>query len=167
MDDRNMGHSLGAADYLTKPVDRNRLLNILKKRCHAADPGVALVAEDDAATREMLRRTLEKGGWTVMEAANGREALESVAKIRPGLIVLDLMMPETDGFEFLAELRQHPEWQSIPVVVVTAKDLTEEDRLFLNGSMFLSGCVKRVLQKGSFSRDDLLREVRDLVANVN
>jgi len=77
-------------------------------------------------------------------------------------VLLDLMMPEMDGFEFLAELRQRWRWRDIPVVVITAKDLTEEDRLFLNGSLLLSGCVKRVLQKGSFRLDDLARQVRDL-----
>ncbi len=163
VEDRNLGYALGAADYLTKPLDRDRLLTTLRKHCRAAAPGLALVVEDDSATRDMFRRMLEKDGWGVAEAANGREALDCVAQGRPRLILLDLMMPGMDGFEFLEELRQHPEWRSIPVVVVTAKDLTPEDRLFLNGSLLLGGCVKRVLQKGSFRRDELLREVRDLV----
>ncbi len=74
-------------------------------------------------------------------------------------------MPEMDGFEFLRELREHPEWKSIPVVVVTSKDLTPEERMFLNGSLLLSNCVKGVMQKGSFNRDELLREVRELVSH--
>jgi signal transduction histidine kinase/DNA-binding response OmpR family regulator len=165
IDDKNLGYALGASDYLTKPLERDRLGDVLRKRINATS-GTVLVAEDEVATREMLRRVLEKGGWGVVEAANGRQALEVVARERPALILLDLMMPEMDGFEFLQELRQHPEWQSIPVVVLTAKDLTEEDRLFLNGSLLLSGCVKRILQKGNFSLDLLLREVRDLMANT-
>jgi CheY-like chemotaxis protein len=107
---------------------------------------------------------LEKDGWEVQEAENGRAALECVKARQPALILLDLMMPEMDGFEFIAELRQNPEWKTIPVVVITAKELTREDRLFLNGSLLLSGCVKRVLHKGKFSRDELLREVRNLVS---
>jgi CheY-like chemotaxis protein len=103
----------------------------------------------------------------VFEAANGREALACVANRRPSVILLDLMMPEMDGFEFLGELRQNPEWQSIPVLIITAKELTEEERLFLNGSLLLSGSVKRILKKGSFSREQLLREVRDLVARTD
>jgi CheY-like chemotaxis protein len=166
IDDKNLGYALGASDYLTKPLERDRLLNIIRKRCGAASSGQVLVAEDEPATREMLRRVLEKSGWTVVEAVNGREALEIVTRQRPALVLLDLMMPEMDGFEFLDELRQRPELQSIPVVVLTAKDLTEEDRLFLNGSLLLSGCVKRVLQKGNFSLDTLLHEVRDLMAKV-
>jgi signal transduction histidine kinase/CheY-like chemotaxis protein len=165
IDDKNLGYALGASDYLTKPLERDRLLDIIRKRCGASS-GLVLVAEDEPATRDMLRRVLEKSGWTVAEAVNGREALEIVTQQRPALVLLDLMMPEMDGFEFLDELRQRPELQSIPVVVLTAKDLTEEDRLFLNGSLLLSGCVKRVLQKGNFSLDILLREVRDLMAKA-
>jgi PAS domain S-box-containing protein len=164
VDDKNLGFTLGAADYLVKPPNRDHLLGVLKRLCRFPSSGLALVAEDDPAMRDLLRRSLEKADWTVVEAANGREALACMARQTPSLILLDLMMPEMDGFEFLAEVRQHPEWGSIPVVVITAKELSEEDRLFLNGSMLLS--VKRVLQKGAFSRDDLLRQVRDLVAGA-
>jgi CheY-like chemotaxis protein len=117
-----------------------------------------LVVEDDADLREMMRRTLEKGGWAVIEAANGRVALERLIEQRPELILLDLMMPEMDGFQFLEEVRKHEEWRLIPIVVVTAKDLTEEDHRRLSAS------EARVLQKGLYSRDDMLREVRDLLA---
>jgi CheY-like chemotaxis protein len=116
------------------------------------------VVEDDADLREMMRRTLENGGWAVIEAANGRVALERLIEQRPELILLDLMMPEMDGFQFLEEVRKHEEWRSIPIVVVTAKDLTEEDHRRLSAS------VARVLQKGLYSREEMLREVRDLVA---
>lgn len=105
-----------------------------------------------------MRRMLEKEGWRVAEAENGYAGLERVAEKLPDLILLDLMMPEMDGFQFLEELRKHEEWRSIPVVVVTAKDLTEEDRLRLNGS------VQTILKKGAYGRDGLLNEVRDLVA---
>jgi CheY-like chemotaxis protein len=163
VEDSNLGHALGAADYLTKPLDRERLLRVLEKYCRSSPGATALVVEDDAAMREMLRRFLEKSDWVVAEASNGREALQFVARQQPALILLDLMMPEVDGFEVLTELNRHPEWRSIPVVVVTAKDLTEEDRLFLNGSLLLSGRSSGILQKGRLSREDLLRQVRDLV----
>jgi CheY-like chemotaxis protein len=161
--DRNLGYALGASDYLTKPLDRDRLLNVLRKHCGEASARVALVLEDDPSSRDMFRRMLEKDHWTVVEASNGRTALECMAQRRPALILLDLLMPEMDGFEFLEELRHHPEWQSIPVVVITAKDLTAEDRMLLNSSMLLGGCVKRVLQKGTFSSEQLLAEVRELL----
>jgi CheY-like chemotaxis protein len=93
----------------------------------------------------------------VTEAANGRQALECVATCRPELILLDLLMPEMDGFAFIEALRQHDIWRSIPIVVVTAMDLSADDRRRLNGS------VDRILQKGTYSREDLLREVRERV----
>jgi DNA-binding response OmpR family regulator len=164
VEDRNLGRALGADDYLVKPLEPQRLLETLRRHTKAS-PGLALMVEDDPPTREMLRRMLESDGWLVEEAGNGREALACVERRRPGLIVLDLMMPEMDGFEFLAEMQRHDAWRSIPVVVVTARDLSEEDRLFLNGSMMLGGCDRHVLQKGGFSREDLLREVRDLLAS--
>jgi signal transduction histidine kinase/DNA-binding response OmpR family regulator len=164
MEDRNLGYALGASEYLTKPIARDALVRVLKRdRCPAAGRR-ALVVEDDPATRNMLLRVLLKDGWTVDGAASGSEALEFVEKQRPGLILLDLMTPGMDGFEFLSEVRQRAEWQNIPVIVITAKDLTQEDRLFLNGSLFLSGSVRRILQKGSFSREELLDEVRTLVS---
>src|SRR5262249_2960219 len=148
VDDKNLGYALGAADYLSKPVDRNLLLPILRKYCGAGAAGTALVGEDEPATRDLLRRLLEEDGWRVREAANGRVALDAIVEEPPSLILLDLMMPEMDGFELIAELRQHPERRSIPVVVLTAKDLTPEERMYLNGSLLLSGCVKRNLEQG-------------------
>ena len=156
VDDRNMGYTLGAADYLTKPVDRDRLMAVLHK--YRQEPFTILVVDDDAAFRELLRRMLEKEGCLVAEAENGRVALERVREAPPALILLDLMMPELDGFEFVAEFRKHEGWRAIPIVVVTAKDLSGEERLQLNGH------VERILQKGAYSRDTLLREVREMVA---
>jgi len=157
VDDKNLGYALGASDYLTKPIDRDRLVAILQKYRHEDPSRPVLVVEDDTDTREMLRRMLEREGWVVTEAEHGRVGLERVAEHRPAVILLDLMMPEMDGFEFVAEVRKHEAWRAIPIVVVTAKDLTEEDRLRLNGY------VEKILQKGAHSRDGLLREVRDLV----
>jgi CheY-like chemotaxis protein len=164
VEDRKLGHALGADDYLVKPVEPQRLLDTLQRHTRVP-PGRALMVEDDPSTREILRRMLESGGWTVDEASNGREALACVERCRPSLILLDLMMQEMDGFEFLMELQRREDGRSIPVVVVTARDLSAEDRLFLNGSMMLSGHARRVLQKGCFTREDLLREVGDLVAS--
>jgi CheY-like chemotaxis protein len=117
-----------------------------------------LLVEDDDVTREMMRRMLEKEGWLVAQAENGRIGLEQVAECNPQVILLDLMMPEIDGFQFLIHLRQKPDWQSIPVVVITAMNLTEAERQQLNGS------VTQILQKSAYSRDELLRQVRNLVA---
>jgi PAS domain S-box-containing protein len=158
MNDKNLGYALGASDYLTKPIERDRLAAVLSKyRCDVPECSVLLV-EDDEVTREMMRRMLEKAGWSVAEAENGRVALERVAECHPELILLDLMMPEMDGFQFIAELRQRPETQNTPIVIITAMDLTEADRQRLNGS------VIQILQKGAYGREELLEQVRNLVA---
>jgi CheY-like chemotaxis protein len=158
MNEAEMGYMLGAAEYLTKPIDRDRLVDVLEKY-HAAGAGAqVLIVEDDESTRDVIRRALAKHGWTVAEAENGRAGLEQLARCSPSLILLDLMMPEMDGFEFLEELRKRDEWQAIPIVVLTSKDLTLEERRRLSGN------VEKVLQKGAFSREALLREVRKVVA---
>jgi len=159
LNDQEMGYMLGASEYLNKPIDRNRLSTVLKKyRPKEGECGV-LIIEDDEPTRQVLARSLAKLGWTVVEAANGRPALEYLKNKRPNLILLDLMMPQMDGFEFLAELRNNEEYQSIPVVVLTSKDLSAEERALLSGK------VERILQKGTYSRDALLREVKKIVSH--
>ncbi|HZO30538.1 MAG TPA: GAF domain-containing protein [Chloroflexota bacterium] len=157
LDDRDLGYSLGASDYLVKPIDRERLLAAVRKHARRAGVRRALVVEDDPATREMLRRTLEREGWSVDEAADGRGGLARVAAAPPDLVLLDLLMPGLDGFEFVERLRAKPEWHAIPVLVVTAKDLTAEERRRLNGR------VEQVLRKGTYSRDELLARVRAAV----
>jgi signal transduction histidine kinase/CheY-like chemotaxis protein len=155
VDDRSLGYALGAADYLTKPIDRERLVAVLAR--HRPERPV-LVVDDDPALRELLRRTLEREGYAVLEADDGRAALARIGERVPGLILLDLMMPHMNGFELLGELRARPEWRGIPVVVVTAKDLTPEERQRLNGH------VEKILAKGAVGPEALLAEVRELVA---
>lgn len=159
MENKSMGYALGVSDYLTKPVDRERLVSVLRKYCRDNACEKVLVVEDDQPTRELIRRLLEREGWSVAEAENGRVALESLSHEPPELILLDLMMPEIDGFEFVAELQARAEWQRIPVIVVTAKDITQEDRALLNGH------VEKILQKGIYSREGLLLEIHRLVAS--
>jgi CheY-like chemotaxis protein len=158
VDDKSLGYALGVSEYLTKPVDRDRLVAVLNKYRAAQPPIHALLVEDDTATRQALRRLVEGEGWTATEAENGRIALDRMAEAQPTVILLDLMMPDMDGFEFAEAVRRHEAWHKIPIVVITAKDLTVEDRLRL------SGYVEKILQKGAYSRDKLLVEVRDLVA---
>ena len=157
VDDKTRGYSLGATDYLTKPVDRNRLHNALAPYCTGGESSSVLVVEDDPAIRELLLRTLEDADWRVSEAGNGREALERMAQERPQVILLDLMMPVMDGFDFLLEMRANAAWQDIPVIVLTAKDLTEEDR------RLLSGRVEQIVEKGACSHEQLMQLIRQVV----
>ncbi|MEG3920478.1 response regulator [Microcoleus sp. T3_A4] len=161
---KSLGFALGASDYLTKPVDGKRLAALLNKYRRDQD-GVAsnnltcqiLIVEDDVATRELLRRILETQGWAVTEADSGRAALDRLKVARPHLILLDLMLPEMDGFELIGEIRKSHSGDPIPIVVITGKDLTPAE------SQQLNGYVERVLQKGVYSCDTLLRDVRSIV----
>jgi signal transduction histidine kinase/DNA-binding response OmpR family regulator len=152
LDERTRGFTLGATDYMVKPIDRERLLGLLRTLC-ARSGGHLLLVEDDELTRAVVNQVLARDGWTVREAPNGLVALERLAEAIPDVIVLDLMMPEMDGFEFLVELRSRPEGRDIPVLVVTAKDLTEDERRQLNGG------VERIIMKHGHASDELLREL--------
>jgi signal transduction histidine kinase/DNA-binding response OmpR family regulator len=154
VDEKNRGYALGAAEYLVKPVDRQKLFDVLRTLCGSAGRPLLMVDDDDLGRRQM-RAALEQQGWTVIEASDGHDALTRLSEARPDAIILDLMMPQMDGFEFLEEMRRKAEWRDIPVVVVTAKDLTDTDRIRLNGG------VERIIQKTN--RDDMLREVRSVL----
>jgi signal transduction histidine kinase/DNA-binding response OmpR family regulator len=156
-DDRNMGYALGASEYLTKPIDPGRLVNVLRKHTEVAQRASVLIVDDDPVMREMTARLLTAAGWDVTEAGNGRVALERLAEQTPSVIVLDLLMPELDGLKFIMELRNSREGRDIPVVVVTAKDVTEDERGRLNGY------VKTILRKGAYRRKELLLAVREQV----
>jgi len=150
VDHKSRGYALGAADYLVKPVDRAKLVETLTGIC-GASAGRALLVDDDEVLRGSVRQALEPIGWRVTEAENGQVAVEALIAARPDVIILDLMMPTMDGFEFMNELRARPDWQDIPVVVITARDLTDEDRDRLNGG------VERIIQKSD--RDEMLRQL--------
>ncbi len=152
--DQGIAFALGATEYLVKPVDRDRLIETLRKHLPAPVERPVLVVEDDEVTRSMLRKLLERHGWGVVEARNGREGLARLEADRPALVILDLMMPEVDGFAFLSMLRERVDAATIPVVVLTAKELTREEE------RWLAGRVQSVLEKGSYSQDDLVDEIR-------
>ena len=160
VDDKQLGFSLGAADYLMKPIDRERLAELLLKHTHRDITRLALVIDDLPDNRAMLRHALEREGWLVAEAENGHAGLALFGERRPSLILLDLMMPVMDGFEFLRELRSRDDGRAVPVVVVTAKELTPEERDLLRA------CVENVVQKGAVSHDRFLGEVRDKIAQA-
>ncbi|MGH9332580.1 MAG: response regulator, partial [Vicinamibacteria bacterium] len=151
------GYALGAAEYMTKPIDRDRLVEVLKKFRENSSTRPVLVVEDDVSVREIIRRALSQEGLKVLEAANGLEALDRLKESPPSLILLDLMMPELDGFGFIEELRQREEWRKIPVVVLTAKDISSEEWSRLQGN------TTAVVMKKGQSPDGLIRDMRDLI----
>ncbi|MGC9949246.1 MAG: response regulator [Bryobacteraceae bacterium] len=156
-DDRRRACMLGAAEFLQKPLQPERLIAVLQSRQPVLPVGPVLIVDDDPPSRDISARILRKHFGSVMEAADGRAALECVARQKPGLIVLDLTMPGMDGFDFIAALRQVEDWRKIPIVVLTAREVTTEER------MRLSTTVRRILRKGDVPGVALAREIADLL----
>jgi CheY-like chemotaxis protein len=162
VDEWNRGFALGAVEYMTKPINSDRLVRLVEQ--HRRDRVMAesdttdyiLIVEDDAGLRELLHRTIEQGGGNAVAVSDGRTALAQVAQSRPSVILLDLMLPEMDGLQVIDELRASPAGQTIPIIVLTAKDLTVEERVRLDTS------VSQILQKGTYTSDELLRNVYNL-----
>ena len=154
-------HLWGSDGNRTKPVERGRLVQLLERYAPVGAERRSLVVDDLPTNRNLLRRALEQEGWQVSEAENGRVALECLADELPSLILLDLMMPVMDGFEFVMELRKVAAWRDIPVVVVTAKDLTDDDRRRLNGG------VVGLIQKGGMELESLLAQLREQVSGFD
>jgi signal transduction histidine kinase/DNA-binding response OmpR family regulator len=158
--DRNLGYALGATEFLTKPVRRDQLIALLDRYATGTGTGQrhALVVDDKLENREVLRRALENEGWRVSEAENGQLALDKIASEPPTLILLDLMMPVMDGFDFVLEMRNRETSHEIPIVVVTAKDVTREDRRRLTGG------VVGLIERAGLDQDSLAQLVREQVA---
>ena len=154
LDEKGIGFSLGAADYLSKPLDLTQLGRVASRHARPGRGRRVLVVEDDPATREIVESRLGKEGWNVVTATNGKVALDRLQGGLPDLVLLDLMMPEMDGFEFLESFRKHPGCGSITVVVMTAKTLTETDHQRLRGK------VTQIVQKGSNLQGSLAEEIR-------
>jgi adenylate cyclase len=158
-DENRRGMALGAAGYLVKPIDRERLIAMLQRFCSSRLPRRILVVDDDPLLRERVRSWLDGQPWTVSEASNGCEALSRIQEAKPDLILLDLMMPEMDGFQVVADLQRSADWRDIPVIVITARDLDAKDRERLNSG------IRSVLVKESFHPSELIARIRRLVAN--
>ncbi len=153
VNEQGLGRSLGAADYVLKPVQWDQLRRIVEQ--FRDTEGDIMVVDDDADVRHRMRTLLEKNGWTVVEAENGQDALEKLDLAMPRLVLLDLTMPVMDGFSFLETLRRRPGCADLPVVVLTARDLSREDREAL-------GSADRILAKTDTSMKALAGELRAL-----
>ena len=132
VDHRNLGFSLGASEYMTKPIDRNRLIALIEKFASSKGDGTVLIVDDDPDVRAMIKATIADVGMRATAVANGQAALDWLASHpQPVLVLLDLMMPKMDGFEFLERVRQNQRYVDLPIVVLTAKELTADERSYL------------------------------------
>jgi CheY-like chemotaxis protein/two-component sensor histidine kinase len=156
VDQKDQGHRLGAADYLLKPFDRESILMALARlaplRKHL------LVAHDDPMVADLVHQLLEGEAYEIEVAADGKEALRAIERRRPEVILLDLLMPVLDGFGVLERLRETPAWRDIPVIILTAKDLTAEEQSLLETR------TRAVIHKHGLEREELLRDVRQALA---
>ncbi|MCK5719720.1 MAG: response regulator [Thiomargarita sp.] len=159
---KERGFALGATDYLTKPIKQNQLAVILEKyRIGDDSTGLVMLVEDDTFIRETVAEMVKNVGWRVFKAENGQVALDHINNKQPALILLDLMMPVMNGFEFLSHLRQNEKWNQVPVVVLTSTHLTAEEQAKLQ-----SNAVETIFQKQDYSRDDLLEYIHTLISDA-
>jgi signal transduction histidine kinase/DNA-binding response OmpR family regulator len=159
IEDRHLAQTLGAVDYLSKPVDKERLIKVVDKHIARSARGPILVIEDDPDALEITCDLLVQAGWSVQAAENSTEAIEVIEKNPPMLILLDLMMPEMDGFEVIKKLRYHPQWQLIPIIVITSVELSTSEYAQLSKQ------VQNIFQKGKYELQDLLNEVNEVVSS--
>jgi len=159
VENRSMGYSLGATEYLSKPIDKERMVDVLKRSVRSQTKGPVLIIENDQSMRESLQEMLKLEGWEADAVATAEHALSEIGKNPPVLILLDLIMPQMDGFDFLAQLRSTPRWRNIPVLIVTGKELTDKELTMLHNN------AAKVVNKTSFAHDDLLKEVYATVAD--
>ncbi|MBI2505832.1 MAG: response regulator [Candidatus Latescibacteria bacterium] len=158
IDNQELGFRLGADDYLVKPIDKEALFKALRR--FEGRGRRLLVADDDPAVAELVRQLLGEEGWQIAAAADGQQALDQIVRQRPDLLLLDLMMPVVDSFEVLRRLRGQPETADLPVVVITAKDLSAPEREELRLS------TVRVIEKEGMDRERILRELREALKGL-
>jgi CheY-like chemotaxis protein len=153
LEEPEMGYALGACEYLIKPISRDNLVRVLNKY-HVSKQSV-MVVDDDPSVRELTKSIAERAGHRVILAEDGAAALGLLETNIPGVILLDLMMPRMDGFEFLNRIRAQERYRHLPVVVMTAKDLTTEERAMLTAEASV------VLQKGAIGREAILGAIQN------
>jgi CheY-like chemotaxis protein len=156
IDNRELGFSLGASDYLVKPVEKETILAALKRATRVPANRV-LVVDDEPAAVDLITQLLQDEGYHVKGVYSGEEALGALAEEQPDIILLDLLMPDMDGFEVIERLKANQDWRDIPIVVVTAKDLTDTDWEFLRQS------VDKIIRKSGLDRETLVGEVQGLL----
>ena len=160
-DYQKMAKDFGVVDFLAKPINWKELSKLLENYKSITKSRHILVVDDDSTTRSILKKMLIKDGWRVAEAGHGKDAIQRMNDEKPELILLDLLMPVMDGFELLNILKADDVWKNIPVIVITSKDLTEADYSFLTKN------VDRVIQKGKYTRKELISRINEAVKESN
>jgi CheY-like chemotaxis protein len=159
----SLAFDIGQADFLTKPIDRQQLLQMMVKFDLLADgkrgkktPSSILIVDDDPQNIRLIRAMLKPFNIEVMVADGGKAGVEMALKKKPDLIILDLMMPEVDGFDVVSRLKEDPAASQIPILIYTAKNITSEDRERLQGN------IQSIIQKGDFGKDRFLEMINNL-----
>ena len=158
-DEKEKAIELGASDLLTKPIEWDQFLEVIKRQMKPRSiVSPILVVEDDATNRGALCLVLRREGLVVLEAVDGNAAMSLTETETPGLIILDFILPEFNGFDVLSEISKNDNWKHIPIIVITAKELSNEELKRLKKE------VDCIFQKGDYSRNDLLKEIHTLTA---
>ncbi len=159
----SLAFDIGQADFLTKPIDRQQLLQMMVKFDLLADgkrgkktPSSILIVDDDPQNIRLIKAMLKPFNIEVMVADGGKAGVEMALKKKPDLIILDLMMPEVDGFDVVSRLKEDPGASQIPILIYTAKNITSEDRERLQGN------IQSIIQKGDFGKDRFLEMINNL-----
>ena len=164
VDERGRGFAMGASEYLMKPLDRKELLSsvqrLLAEKVSESRKAAILVIDDERVVLELMQAVLTPEGFSVLKAQSGPEGLAVARAQRPDLIVLDLLMPEMDGFQVMDQLKHDPSTAGIPIVIFTARALTREDKDRLNGR------ISYLAQKGRFSKEEFLLHIRTILAKL-
>jgi len=153
LDEHGAGFALGAAEYLVKPISQRELMRALLRWAPLEPRGTVVAIDDDETALTLADAALAPAGWSVLTATGGAEGIELVRRSRPDIVLLDLLMPGLDGFTVAEQLRADPELAEIPIIVMTAKDLSRADRARLRGT------VEHLVPKGSLPHAELARLV--------
>ena len=165
VDNPALGRALGAIDYFVKPVDGRALLSRLEQYTFMARPNRSelrvLVVDDEPANIDLVTSLLEPAGFTVLKAGGGREGIDLARSELPNLILLDLMMPDLNGFDVVEALRSSEDTRPIPIMVLTAKTLSESDKRALNGQ------VAAIFQRNSVAGAELTEWLRGIASRIS
>jgi CheY-like chemotaxis protein len=156
VDNKPLALSLGAVDVMTKPTDPNRLLSLAKHYCRSGDQFI-LIVDDHEDFALAFKALLSQDGFNVKVATSGRQALDTLKESLPALMLLDLVMPGMDGFEVVRQLQQNEKWKRIPVVILTGKDLTQEDQQKLDSH------ITEFLRKDAFSTTEISKTIKRIL----